>query len=73
MFSSNDGISPPSGSTKMFSSNDGISPPSGSTKMFSSSDCISPPDGYEDIPPVNTTDTKSRLVSLGFLDKLHLL
>jgi len=43
------------------------------TKMFSSSDCISPPDGYEDIPPVNTTDTKSRSVSLGFLDKLHLL
>ena len=46
--------------TKMFSSNDGISPPSGSTKMVSSNDCISPPDGYEDIPPVNTTDTKSR-------------
>ena len=73
MFSSNDGVSPPSGSTKMFSSNDGISPPSGSMKIISSSDCISPPDGYEDIPPVNTTDTKSRLVSLGFLDKLHLL
>lgn len=52
--------------TKMFSSNDGVSPPSGSTKMFSSSDCISPPDGYEDIPPVNTTDITSRLVSLGF-------
>lgn len=49
--------------TKMFSSNDGVSPPSGSTKMLSSSDCISPPDGYEDIPPVNTTDTNSRSVS----------